>query len=147
MSFVTLALAFLKDHWRVVGLTTVIAALGFALVAKNLQLSTARQQLAQCKAEIVMTAAQTAVKQAMANEVASTVKGTHQAEAERVRIEYLTIEKKVPIYVTKADDANCVVPESFSVLWNAQNRGDASELVEPRRSADETTSGAERDAP
>ena len=33
-----------------------------------------------------------------------------------------TIIKKVPVYVTQANDANCPIPNSFVWLWNNANR-------------------------
>lgn len=43
------------------------------------------------------------------------------------RVQYIhgavtTILKKVPIYVTKENDSNCVIPNSFTFLWNATNK-------------------------
>jgi Tfp pilus assembly protein PilO len=35
------------------------------------------------------------------------------------------IVKKIPVYITKEIDNGCVIPDSFSLLWNASNSGEA----------------------
>ena len=35
------------------------------------------------------------------------------------------IVKKIPVYITKEVDSGCVIPDSFSLLWNASNSGEA----------------------
>lgn len=38
-----------------------------------------------------------------------------------------TIIQRIPTYITRNDDANCTIPDSFRVLWNQANRGDDGE--------------------
>jgi len=38
-----------------------------------------------------------------------------------------TVIKRVPTYITRNDDANCTIPDSFRVLWNQANSGDDGE--------------------
>ena len=47
-----------------------------------------------------------------------------------------TIIQRVPEYVTKDDDNQCVIPDGFRVHWNAANTG---VLPEPTRTPDATT--------
>ena len=35
------------------------------------------------------------------------------------------IVKKIPVYITKEIDNGCIIPDSFSLLWNASNSGEA----------------------
>ncbi len=37
-----------------------------------------------------------------------------------------TIVKKIPVYITPKDDANCVIPDGFRVHWDATLAIDAS---------------------
>ena len=142
-----MALVFLKVHWREAIVWLVIIAFAAALAVKSVQLLAAKRQIAELKAEIATAAAQIATKHAVAEAVVSDIQQSHQSAIEQVRIEYRTIEKKVPIYVTKYDDAHCVVPDSFGVLWNAQNRGDSAALAESGESFDGTSSRTEHDEP
>lgn len=35
------------------------------------------------------------------------------------------IVQKIPVYITKEIDNGCAIPDSFSLLWNASNSGEA----------------------
>ncbi len=36
-----------------------------------------------------------------------------------------TVIKEIPVYITKDVDSGCAIPDSFSLLWNASNSGEA----------------------
>lgn len=40
-----------------------------------------------------------------------------------------TLIQRIPTYITRNDDANCTIPDSFRVLWNQANRGDDGETT------------------
>jgi Flp pilus assembly pilin Flp len=66
--------------------------------------------------------------------IAKNLTETQHVTTDRIQTEYKeviktvtvkgdTIYKKVPVYVTKADDAKCVIPPNFARVWNSANTG------------------------
>jgi hypothetical protein len=54
--------------------------------------------------------------------VTKTAEVVHEEKAKVIRIKGDTIYKRVKVYVTPKDDANCVVPDGFVRVWNSSNR-------------------------
>lgn len=82
----------------------------------------------------VIYALQTKVKQA---EISERVVTQYVDRIKIVKTQGDTIIKQVPIYITQDNDRECIVPESFRLLWDAANRGD---IPEASRITNETAS-------
>ena len=74
----------------------------------------------------VIHALQTKIKQA---EISERVVTQYVDRIKIVKTQGDTIIKQVPIYITQDNDRECIVPESFRLLWNAANRGDIPEAA------------------
>ena len=53
--------------------------------------------------------------------VTKTAVEKNEEKVKVIKIKGDTIYKKVKVYVTPKDDANCVVPDGFVRVWNASN--------------------------
>lgn len=82
----------------------------------------------------VIYALQTKVKQA---EISERVVTQYVDKIRIVKEKGDTIIKQVPVCITQDNDRECIVPESFRLLWDAANRGD---IPEASRIANEAAS-------
>lgn len=110
----------------------VVAGIGYGWTkGANSELS--KQQL--INQNQVIYALQTKEKQA---EISERVVTQYVDKIRIVKEKGDTIIKQVPIYITQDNDSECIVPESFRLLWDAANRGD---IPTASRIANEAASG------
>ena len=125
-------LALVPIQYRVTAIFLLCVALFSYGWTKGANSELSKQQL--INQNQVIHALQTKVKQA---EISERVVTQYVDRIKIVKTQGDTIIKQVPIYITQDNDNECIVPESFSVLWDAANRGD---IPEASRIANETAS-------